>query len=307
MGLIKSALRKPITILVLVAGLLFFGISAVRSIKIDIFPDMNLPVIYISHPYGGFTPDQMETYFGKQYVNLLLYVGGVKSIESRNIQGLTLIKLTFYEGTNMAQAAAEVVSYSNPAQASFPPGSQPPLFLWLDASTLPVGQLVLSSPIRSNNELQDLANVYVRAQFASVPGLVSPAPFGGTARTVVNKADPELLRAHNLSVDQLVQALDLNNQATPSGNVRIGNLNYFTPTNATIEKVKDFENIPIYYNGVQNVYLRDVAKVEDAADITAGYALINGKRSVYLPITKSANASTWGVGQHLKKGIPRFQ
>jgi len=307
MGLIRSALRKPITILVLVAGLLFFGIGAVRSVRIDIFPDMNLPVIYVSHPYGGFTPDQMETYFGKQYVNLLLYVGGVKSIETRNIQGLTLIKLTFYEGTNMAQAAAEVTGYTNRAQAIFPPGSQPPFILRFDASTLPVGQLVISSPKRSNNELLDLANVYVRAQFSSVPGLVAPAPFGGNVRTVVIKADPELLRSHNLTPDQLVEALRLNNQATPAGNVRIGNLNYFTPSNTTIEKVKDFEMIPLYTNSVHNVYLKDVASVEDGADITAGYALINGKRSVYLPITKSAAASTWDVVQGLKKAIPRFQ
>jgi len=173
----------------LVAGLLFFGIAAVRSVKIDIFPDMNLPVIYISHPYGGFTPDQMETFFGKQYVNLLLYVGGVKSIETKNILGLTLIKLTFYDGTNMAQAAAEVTGYTNRAQASFPPGSQPPFILRFDASTLPVGQLVISSDKRSNNELLDLANIYVRAQFSSVPGLVAPAPFGGNVRTVVIKAD----------------------------------------------------------------------------------------------------------------------
>src|SRR6202000_3008573 len=203
MGLIRLALRKPITILVLVAGLFFFGVSAVRSIKIDIFPNLNLPVMYISHPYGGVTPDQMETYFGKQYVNLLLYVSGVKSIESRNIQGLTLIKLTFYEGTNMAQAAAEVVSYANRAQASFPPGSQPPFILRFDASTLPVGQLVLSSPTRSNNELLDMANIYIRSSFTSIPGLVSPAPFGGNVRTVVIKADPQLLRAHNLTPDQV--------------------------------------------------------------------------------------------------------
>src|SRR6201996_2603283 len=117
MGLIRTALRKPITILVLVAGLLFFGISATRSIKIDIFPNLDLPVIYISHPYGGFTPDQMEAYFGKQYVDLLLYVSGVKRIETRNISGLTLIKLTFYKGTNVAEAAAEVTSYPNRAQA----------------------------------------------------------------------------------------------------------------------------------------------------------------------------------------------
>ena len=148
-----------------------------RSIKIDIFPVLNLPVIYISHPYGGYTPDQMEGYFAKQYVNLLLFVSGVKSIETKNITGLTLIKLTFYEGTNMAQAAAEVTAYTNRAQTGFPPGSQPPFILRFDASTLPVGQLVLSSPTRSNNELLDMANVYIRASFTSIPGLVAPAPF----------------------------------------------------------------------------------------------------------------------------------
>jgi len=307
MGLIRLALRKPITILVLVAGLLFFGIGAVRSIKIDIFPKLDLPVIYISHPFGGFTPDQMETFFGKQYVNLLLYVGGVQRIESRNIQGLTLLKLTFYEGTDMAQAASEVTGYITRAQAAFPPGSQPPFILRFDASTLPVGQLVLSSPIRTNNELQDLANIYVRSQFASVPGLVSPAPFGGNSRTVVIKVDPDRMRAHNLTPDQIVAALRVNNQATPAGNVRIGDLNYLTPTNSTIPTVKEFEDIPIYANGVQNIYLKDVATVEDGGDIPLGYALVNGKRSIYLPITKAAAASTWEVVQNLKKAIPRFQ
>jgi multidrug efflux pump subunit AcrB len=307
MGMIKGALQKPITILVIVAGLFFFGINAVRTIKIDIFPDLNLPVIYISHPYGGFTPDQMEAYFGKQYVNLLLFVSGVKSIETKNIQGLTLIKVTFYEGTNMAQAAAEVTGYTNRAQAGFPQGSQPPFILRFDASTLPVGQLVLSSPTRSNNELLDYALIYVRSSFTSVPGLVAPAPFGGNQRTVVIKVDPELLRAHNLTPDQIVLALRDNNQNTPAGNVRVGNFNYLTPANTTINKVSDFGDIPLFKNGVQTVFLHDVASVEDAADITSGYALINGKRSVYLPITKAASASTWDVVQNLKKALPRFQ
>lgn len=307
MGMIKTALQKPITILVIVAGLFFFGINAIRSIKIDIFPDLNLPVIYVSHPYGGFTPDQMEAYFGKQYVNLLLFVSGVKSIETKNIQGLTLIKVTFYEGTNMAQAAAEVTAYTNRAQAGFPPGSQPPFILRFDASTLPVGQLVLSSPTRSNNELLDFALVYIRSAFTSVPGLVAPAPFGGNQRTVVIKADPELLRSHNLTPDQLVLALRDNNLNTPAGNVRVGDFNYLTPTNTTIKNVSDFGDIPLIKNGVQTVFVHDVATVEDAADVTTGYALINGKRSVYLPITKSATASTWEVVQNLKKALPRFQ
>jgi len=307
MNLIRFALRKPITILVLVAGLLFFGINAIRTIKIDIFPSLNLPVIYLSHPFGGYSPDQMEGYFGKPYVNLMLFVSGVKSIETRNIQGLTLMKLTFYEGTNMAQAAAEVSAFSNRAQGNFPPGSNPPFIIRFDASTLPVGQLVLSSKVRSNNELMDLANVYVRSSFTSIPGLISPAPFGGNVRTVVIKVDPELLRSHNLTADQIVDALRINNQTSPAGNVRIGDYNYFTPTNTTIKTIKDFENIPLYKGGAANLYLRDIATVEDGADITSSYALVNGKRSVYLPVTKSADASTWEVVQNLKKALPRFQ
>ncbi|WP_420150396.1 efflux RND transporter permease subunit [Spirosoma sp.] len=307
MNLIRAALRKPITILVVVASLFYFGIGAVRTIKIDIFPNLNLPVIYISQPFGGYTPDQMEAFFGKQYVNLLLYVSGVKSIETKNIQGITLLKLSFYEGTNMAQAAAEVSAYSNRAQAVFPPGSQPPFILRFDASTLPVGQLVLSSPQRTNNELQDLANVYIRSGFTSIPGLVSPAPFGGNSRSVVIRADPELLRSHNLTPDQLVAALRINNQATPAGNVRVGDLNYFTPANTTVRNIEDFGNIPLYTGTVQNLYLKDVATIEDGADITQGYVLVNGKRSVYLPITKSADASTWEVVQNLKAALPRFQ
>jgi len=163
MDLIRFGLRRPITILVLVAGLSFFGINAIRTIKIDIFPSLNLPVLYLSHPFGGYTPSQMEAYFGKNYVNLLLFVSGVKSIETRNIQGLTLMKISFYEGTNMAQAAAEVSTFSNRAQAIFPQGSNPPFIIRFDASTLPVGQLVLSSKVRSNNELLDLVKQRVKA------------------------------------------------------------------------------------------------------------------------------------------------
>lgn len=307
MNLIRFALRKPITILVLVAGLFFFGLKAVSTIKIDIFPKLDMPVIYVSHPFGGYTPVQMEAFFAKQYINIFLFVNGIKSIETKNIQGLTLMKINFYPGTNMAQAAAEVSAFSNRIQASFPPGSNPPFIIRFDASTLPVGQLVLSSDKRSNNELLDMANVYVRSSFTTIPGLVSSPPFGGNVRTVVIKADPELLRQHNMTPDQLVEAMRLNNQTSPSGNVRIGDKNYITPANTTVRNIKDFEDIPLFKGGVQNLYLKDVAKVEDAADITSGYALINGRRSVYLSIAKSADASTWEVVQNLKKALPKMQ
>ena len=307
MNLIRFALRKPITILVLAAGLFFFGIKAVTTIKIDIFPKLDMPVIYVSHPYGGYTPAQMESFFAKQYINLFLFVNGVKNIETKNIMGLTLMKINFYPGTNMAQAAAEVSAFSNRAQSGFPQGSNPPFIVRFDASTLPVGQLVLSSEKRSNNELLDMANIYVRSSFTSIPGLVSSPPFGGNVRTVLIKADPELLRQHNMTPDQLVEAMRINNQTTPSGNVRIGDKNFITPTNTGIREIKDFENIPLYKGGVQNLYLKDVAKVEDGADITAGYALVNGRRSVYLSIAKGADASTWEVVQNLKKAMPKMQ
>jgi multidrug efflux pump subunit AcrB len=306
-SLIRFALRKPISILVLVAGLFFFGINATRDIKVDILPKMNLPVIYIAHPFGGYTPNQMEAYFAKQYVNILLFANGVKSIETKNIQGLTLIKLTYYEGTNMAQAAAEVSALSNRIQAIFPPGSNPPFVIRFDASSLPVGQLVLSSPTRSNNELQDLANVYVRSSFTSIPGILAPAPFGGSPRTIEIDVDPELMRSHNLTPEQIVEAIRLNNQTAPSGNVRIGDKNYITPTNNTIRNLKEFETIPLFKGGVQNLYLRDVAVVKDGSDITAGYALVNGKRSVYISIAKAGDASTWEVVKNLKANLPKIQ
>ncbi|MDE1192496.1 MAG: efflux RND transporter permease subunit [Arachidicoccus sp.] len=307
MGLIRFALRKPITILVLVAALFFFGIKAVTSIKIDIFPKLDLPVIYLSHPFGGYTANQMESFFAKNYINILLYVNGVKSIETKNISGLTLIKINFYPGTDMAQAAAEVSAYSNRIQAVFPPGSNPPFIVRFDVSTLPVGQLVLSSDKRSGNELMDLANVYVRASFTAIPGLVSSPPFGGNIRTVVIKADPNLLRQHNLTPQQLVDALSANNVTAPAGNVRIGNINYVTPANTTIKTIPDFGNIPLYKGTVGNVYLKDVAKVEDGSDIASSVALINGRRSVYIDVAKAASSSTWEVVQNLKNYIPKIQ
>lgn len=307
MKLIRFALRNPITILVLVAALFFFGVKAARSIKIDIFPKLDMPVIYLSHPFGGYTPTQMEGFFAKQYINIFLFVNGIKTIETKNIQGLTLMKINFYPGTNMAQAAAELSAFSNRIQAAFPPGSNPPFIIRFDASTLPVGQLVLRSATRSNNELLDLANVYVRSTFTSIPGVVSSPPFGGNSRTIVIKVDPELLRVHHLTPDQVVEALRVNNQTSPSGNVYIGDKNYIAPINTGIRNVKDFEDIPLFKGGVSNLYLRDIATVEDAADRTSGYALINGKRSVYLSIAKNSDASTWEVVQNLKKSIPRIQ
>ena len=306
MGLIKTALRQPISILVLVATLFFFGILAISTIKIDIFPALDLPVIYIAQPSGGFTALQMEGFYAKPYVNSMLYVNGLKSIESRNIQGQSLLKLTFYEGTNMAQAMAEVASSSNRVQVVFPPGSQPPFILRFDASTLPIGELILSSKTKSSTQLLDLANTYVRSSFTAIPGLLSPPPQGGNVRTILININPEQLSAHHLTADQVVKALAEYNQTTPSGNVRIGDTTFITPTNTNIDKLEDFGNIPLTKGGVAALYIKDIARIEDGSDVAVNYALVNGKRSVYLPVTKTPDASTWQVVQDLKKYIPKI-
>ncbi|MGV8994495.1 MAG: efflux RND transporter permease subunit [Flavobacterium sp.] len=307
MNMIRFALRKPISIMVLVAGLLFFGIGAVRSVKIDILPQMNLPVIYLAHSFAGYTPDQMEAYFAKNYVNVMSFANGVKSIDTKNIQGLTLMKVTYYEDTNMAQAAAEISALSNRIQSRFPPGSQPPFIIRFDASSLPIGQLVLSSKSKSNDQLQDIANMQVRSTFTAIPGLLSPPPFGGSPRTIEINVNPDLLRSHQLTVEQVVTAIRNNNITAPSGNLRAGDTNYIIPTNNTIKKIKDFETIPLFKDGVENLYLSDVATVKDGADITAGYALVNGKRSVYISIAKAGDASTWDVVEKLKEELPKIQ
>jgi len=307
MNLITSALRKPISVIVLVAALVLFGITAVIRINIDIFPSLDIPTIYVSQPYGGLSPQQMEGFVATNYQNLYLYVSGIKSIQTSNIQGLSLLKLSFYSGTNMAQAAAEVTSLTNRAFAEMPPGTPPPIIIRFDASTLPVGQLTLSSPKRSNNELQDLASVWVRPGFASVPGLSSPPPIGGNVRTVVVKADPSLMRSHNITPEQITAAIQDNNHISPAGTVNIGSKTYITPANTVLRNIPDFANIPLVYRDGATIYVRDVATVEDGADITTGFAYINGKRSIYIPIIKNANASTWSVVQNLKAAIPHMQ
>ena len=304
MNLISSALRNPVSVIVLVSGVILADIVTVKNINIDIFPNLDIPTIYVSQPYGGMSPQQMEGFVSTNYQNLFLYVSGIKSIETNNVAGLSLLKLGFYDGTDMAQAAAEVTSLSTRAFAAMPPGTPPPLIIRFDASTLPVGQLTLSSPRRSNNELQDLASIWVRPGFSRVPGLSSPPPIGGNARTIVIKVDPGLMRSHHVTPDQITAAIKDNNHIAPAGNIHIGNSTYLTPVNTVIAEIADFGKIPVLYQNGAMIYVKDVATVEDGADITSGFAYVNGKRSIYIPIIKNANASTWSVVQNLKKAIP---
>jgi multidrug efflux pump subunit AcrB len=305
--LIQFALRRPATILVMMTAIGLFSVLAIRQSAIDIFPTLNAPTIYVAQTYGGLSPQQMEGYVTSYYEYHFLYVTGIKAVESKSIQGLALIKLEFHEGTNMAAAMAEVVSYATRARSFMPPGTLPPFILRYDAGSVPVGQLVFRSESRSLNEIQDLALFKVRPMFAALPGVSAPPPFGGNQRTVIIRADPERLRSYHITADELVAAMAKNNVILPAGNIRMGDKAIITPSNGVVSDINELGNIAVKTVNATAVYVRDLATVINGADVTTGYALINGKRSVYIPVTKRADASTWDVVQSIKKALPDMQ
>ncbi len=307
MKLIIAALRHPVTILVTVITILFFSFLSIRNAKVDIFPKLGLPVVYVAQPYGGLSPEQMEGFVTSYYEYHFLYITGVRYVESKSIQGAAILKIEFNEGTDMSQAMAEVVGYVNRSRAFMPPGTVPPFITRFDAGSVPVGQLVFSSETRSLGEISDLALFRVRPMFATLPGVSAPPPFGGNQKTVLITVDPEKLRGHNLTPDQVVQSLTKFNSIAPAGNIRIGDTTYITPQNSMIETLEELQNMPLQLGAGPSVYVKDIATVGLGADVTTSYALINGKRSVYIPVTKRADASTWDVVQRVKAALPDMQ
>ncbi len=293
--------------IVIVLSVLIFSLVALLSLPIDIFPKLNLPTIYVIESYGGMSPQQMEGFFSTGMQDQFLYINGIKRIESKNIQGLNLLKLIFYENTDMAEASAQVALQVNRAMKFFPPGALPPQVIRFDASSLPVGQLVLSSPDKSLKDIYDLATTRVRPMFSTINGLSAPPPFGSNVRTVLIDVNPDKLRSFGISTDEMISILSKSNVMAPSGYLRIGNTMFVTTMNSLEKTVNDFSEIPVTVKNGQIIFVKDFATVKDGADMTVDYALINGKRSVYLPVVKTADASTWDVVQSLKKKIPEMQ
>jgi multidrug efflux pump subunit AcrB len=306
-NIIRSALRKPISVVVAVLGLLFFSVMSLFTIPVDIFPNLDLPTIYVVQPYGGMAPDQMDGFIATRYQDHFLYVSGIRDIDVKTIQGLSLIKLQFYPGTDMAQAAAEVANNVSRAKAYMPEGTVPPQVVRFDASSVPVGQLVFESPSRSLNEIQDYASSRVRPMFSRIPGVSSPPPFGGNQRTIVIRVNPQSIRSYQLTPEEVIKSIVTNNQPSPAGNIRIGDKALMTPVNSLVKKPEDFLNIPIRVGSGPTVFVRDIGTVEDGADVTVSYALVNGRRAVYIPVVKKSDASTLDVVNNIRKAMPELQ
>ena len=299
------AMRHPITVMVAMTAIVLGSIFAVLRMRTDVFPDLNMPIIYVAQAYGGMDSAQMEGLITNYYEYAFLYMNGIDHIETKNIQNLALVKLYFHPGTDMAQAMAEAAIYANRAKAYLPPGSVNPFILRLDASSVPVSYLVLSSETRSISELSDLMLFQVRPILASLPGTSAPQPFGGSLRTIVGYLDPAKLRMYKTSPQEVAEALNRGNTVAPSGNARIRDEMLVVSINSLVVDIHDLGKIPLRPG--QSIYLRDIGHFVDESDIPLGWALVDGRRSIYMPVVKTADASTLTVVNQLKGSLDRMR
>jgi multidrug efflux pump subunit AcrB len=308
MWLVLTALRRPITIVVAVISIALCSYLAVRRMPVDIFPNLGAPAIFVAQPYGGMDPAQMEGFLTYYYEYHFLYITGIEHVESRNIQGVALMKLVFHPGTDMSQAMAQVVGYVNRARAFMPPGAVGPFIVRYDAGSVPVGELVFSSPNRSPGEMQDIALNRVRPLFATLEGVSAPPPFGGNQRTIVIRLNPERLSAYRISPEEAIAAVNRGSIVMPSGNVRTDSLMRIASSNAVLGgNLAELGNTPIRTGTGPAVYLRDIGVVENGTDIVSGYAHVNGRRTVYIPVTKRSDASTLDVIRRVRAALPAMR
>jgi multidrug efflux pump subunit AcrB len=307
MNLPQAALRRPLTVIVMVLAIALASTLAWLQMPKDIFPEFNLPTIYVAQAYGGMDPAQMEGYLVYFFEYHFLYLTGIEHVESKSIQGAALMKLQFHPGTNMSQAMAETVAYVNRARSFMPPGTVPPLITRFDAGSVPTGYLVFTSDTRSITEMQDAALNRVRPLLSTLPGVSAPTPFGGNARSILVNLKPERLKSYHMSPDEVAQAIAEANVISPSGNIMKAGKYPLVPVNSVPRSIDDLRGAPIRGGEYPAVFVRDVAEVQDDSDIVTCYALVNGKRAVYVPVTKRADASTLAVAREVRENLAKFQ
>jgi len=308
MKLVVAALRRPLTVVVALVAIALCAILAVQRMPVDIFPQVGDPAIYVAQPYGGMDPAQMEGYLTYYYEYHFLYITGIDHVESKNIQGAALMKLVFHPDTNMSQAMSETVGYVNRARSFMPPGTVPPFITRFDAGSVAVGLLVFSSAAHSQGEMQDYALNRVRPLFATLPGVSAPPPFGGNQRTIVVMLDPAKLQQYRISPEEAIAAVSRSSVVMPSGNMFTGKIERIARTNSALgANLPDLLSTPIRPVPGATVYLRDIGTIENGTDLVTAYAHVNGKRTVYIPVTKRADASTLAVIEAVKAAIPDFK
>jgi multidrug efflux pump subunit AcrB len=308
MRLVLAALSRPLTVVAALVAIALCAVLASRRMPVDIFPQVGDPAIYVAQPYAGMDPAQMEGYLTFYYEYHFLYITGIDHVESKSIQGAALMKLVFHQGTDMNQAMSETVGYVNRARSFMPPGTVPPFITRFDAGSVAVGLLVFSSPNRTQGELQDFAINRVRPLFATLPGVSAPPPFGGNQKTIVITLDPDKLRQYQVSPEEAISAVSKSSLVMPSGSMWTGKTQRIARTNAALgADLSELLRTPIRPASGATVYLRDLGTIASGTDIISAYAHVDGKRTVYIPVTKRADASTLSVINAVKAAIPEFK
>src|ERR1700744_4139175 len=300
------AIRTPYLIIVACLMIFVLGVSSVARMPVDMFPSMNVPVVIVATFYSGMPPEQIEgniTYHLERFFTL---ASGIDHMESRSLDGVSIIRVYFQPDTNADTDAATIANLAVSDMKDLPPGTFPPVVLKSDASRLPVCLVTLNGEGMSDGNLKDVAQNFVRNQLASVPGASIPQPFGGPWRQIQFYVDPYKLEARQLSPMDVVRALNQSNLVLPAGDVKIGNLDYDIYSNAQFN-LKDAGQYPIKMNGDNPVLMSDVGQLKDAHALQYNVVHVDGQRSVYLPVLKQGgNSNTISVVNGVRTMLKRL-
>ena len=302
----RFAISTPYLIVVICLVISIVGIVSLVRMPVDLFPAMNIPVVAVATFYSGMPPEQIEgniTYHLERFFTL---ASGIDHMESRSLAGVSVIKVYFQPGTNPDSAVTTIASLAMAEISHLPPGTLPPFVLKMDASSLPVCLVTLRGEDLGETQLKDLAQNVLRNQLAGVPGAAVPQPFGGRWREIMLYADPYKLEARQLSLMDVVRAMNESNLILPAGDVQIGKYDYNIYANSQVSKVSDINEVPIKMAGANPVRVKDIGVAKDAYALQYNVVRVDGQRSVYLPVLKQGGDSNTiavvnGIREKLKK------
>jgi multidrug efflux pump subunit AcrB len=287
----KFALAYPYFIIMLCLVVAVVGVTTVVRMPVDLFPQINIPVVVVATFYAGMPPQQIEADITNTFERFFTLGSNIDHIESRSLTGVSLVKIYFKPGTDANAALSNIANLAMADLRRLPPGTLPPVVLKFDASSLPVCLITLEGKGLNETQLKDLAQFQVRNQVANVQGASVPQPFGGTYRQIQVFVDPVKLEAHQLSLMDVVDAVNNSNLILPAGDVRIGNRDYNIYANSQVPTPDDVNKIPLKTVGLGSVLVADIGKAEDAGAIQTNIVRIDGQKSVYIPVLKQGGDS----------------
>ena len=287
----RFAIRYPYLIVVICLITSVIGIATMSRMPVDLFPPIKIPVVVVATFYSGMAPEQIESNITTRCERFFTLASGIDHVESRSLQGVSLIKIFFQPGQNADAAVSNISNLAAAEMRRLPPGTLPPIVLKFDASSLPVCLITLKGEGLGETELRDVGHYVIRNQVAGVPGASVPTPFGGKYRQIMVYVDPLKLEAHQISVMDVVRSVNESNLVLPSGDVRIGTIDYNLYANSQIETMKEIEHIPLKTVGQSSVLVGDVGEVKDGAQIQTNMVRVDGQRSAYLPVLKQGGDS----------------